>query len=876
MHIELEKAYEAKKYEDKIYKEWEDSKSFIPKIDKKKKPFTISMPPPNATGMLHLGHAVMLAIQDILIRHKRMQGIPSLWLPGTDHASIATQNKVEQKLAKEGLDKYKLGREKFLEEVNIYVKNSQDTIRNQIRKMGASCDWTRERYTLDSGLTEAVQETFIRMYNDGLIYRGNRIVNWCPRCESTLADDEVNYKEMKEKLYWIKYGPFVLATSRPETKLGDTAVAVHPNDKRYKNWVGKTVKIPGVLGEFEVIVVADHTVDPKFGSGAVKVTPAHSFADFDIAQRHNLPMKSIINEKGRMMENCGKYAGLTTKEAREKIVEDMQKMGLIEKIEDYNHNLSICYRCSTPIEPLISKQWFINVNKPIIKEGGKLKTIKEKSIEVIKNKEIKIIPSRFNKTYFNWMENLHDWCISRQIWFGHRVPIWYCENCGEIFPGNKKPEKKCPKCKSEKFYQDKDTLDTWFSSGLWTFSTLGWPKDTEDFKYFHPTSVLETGYDILFFWVARMIIMTTYVLKTIPFETVYLHGLIRDKEGRKMSKSLNNGIDPLEMIEKYGTDAVRLSLVIGNTPGNDMRMYEEKIAGYRNFVNKIWNSARFALMNIEKEDLKIEFNKSHVKSLADKWILTKLQELIKETESDVNNFKLSEAGTKIYDFIWGIFCDWYLEISKGEHMNKEVLIYVLKSILKLLHPFTPFVTEKIWSFLGEEKMLINESMPKYDKTLVFKKEEKEMELICDVINRIRSVRSELSIEPAKKIQAVVYVGKNEDIFNQKKEVIMRMGRLESLGIKAKGEKIKNSRVEIVSGIEMYLPMAKMVDKEKESKKIKEEIEKKTNFIKSLESKLKNEGFVKNAPVSLIKETKDRLKDEKENIVKLNNQLKSLK
>ncbi|MBU1151830.1 valine--tRNA ligase, partial [Patescibacteria group bacterium] len=567
MKIELEKSYEAKKYEDKIYENWEKSGFFKAKVDKNKKPYTISMPPPNATGMLHLGHAIMLAIEDILIRYHRMKGYEALWLPGTDHASIATQNKVEQQLAEKGLDKYKLGRKHFLEEVEKYVAKSQNTIRNQIRKMGASCDWSRERYTLDKGLTNAVQEVFIRMYKDGLIYRGDRIVNWCPRCESTLANDEVEYKEANEKLYWIKYGPFTLATTRPETKLGDTAVAVHPKDKRYKEMIGKKYMIPGVLGEFEIIVVGDNAVDPKFGSGAVKVTPAHSFTDFEIAQRHKIPAKSIIDEQGRMMANCGKYEGMTTLECREAIVKDMKKMGLIEKIEDYQHNLSVCYRCGTTIEPLISKQWFINVDKPVIKEGGKKVSLKEKSIEVIKKKKIKIVPDRFNKTYFNWMENLHDWCISRQIWFGHRIPIWYCKSCGHQEASKTKPLNNCAKCKGEKWKQDEDTLDTWFSSGLWTFSTLGWPEKTPEFKYFHPTAVLETGYDIIFFWVARMIMMTSYALNDIPFKTVYLHGLIRDKQGRKMSKSLNNGIDPLEMIEKYGTDAVRLSLVIGNTPG---------------------------------------------------------------------------------------------------------------------------------------------------------------------------------------------------------------------------------------------------------------------------------------------------------------------
>lgn len=876
MENNIEKAYEAKKYEDTIYKKWEKSGVFTPKVDKSKKPFVISMPPPNATGVLHLGHAVMLAIEDILIRQHRMMGESALWLPGTDHASIATQNKVEQLLAEKGLDRHQLGREKFLEEVKKYVENSQNIIRNQIRKMGSSCDWTRERYTLDDGLTNAVQEVFIRMYSDGLIYRGNRIVNWCPRCESTLADDEVDYKECQEKLYWIKYGPFTLATSRPETKLGDTAVAVHPKDKRYKEWIGKKVMIPGVLGEFEVTVVADEAVDPEFGTGIIKVTPAHSFVDFEIAQRHNLPIKSIIDQKGRMMNNCGKYTGMTTTECRKEILKDMDKIGLVEKIEEYSHNLSVCYRCGTPIEPLVSRQWFINVDKPVISEGGKKKTIKEKAIEVVKDGQIQIVPSKFKKIYFHWMENLHDWCISRQIWFGHRIPVWYCENCDEFIASKSKPKTPCPKCKKTNWRQDDDTLDTWFSSGLWTFSTLGWPEKTADLEYFHPTSVMETGYDILFFWVARMIIMTTYTLGEIPFETVYLHGLIRDKFGKKMSKSSGNGIDPLEMIEKYGTDAVRLSLVIGSTPGSDMRLYEEKIAGYRNFVNKIWNSARFALMNVSEEDKAIHFNKTHVKSIADKWILTELQKLIKEVNKDFEKFQLSEAGTKIYDFIWSKYCDWYLEISKGEHKNPAVLIFVLKEFLKLIHPFTPFISEKIWESLNKKEMLISESWPEFNKSLVFPKEAKEMEIIHELINKIRSLRSELKVDPSKKIHAIVYAENHIKLIDSQKEIIKKMGILESLELKDKGPKVPDSKAIFVGDIEAYFPLKDLVDSAKELIKVTKEITQKENFIRSLESKLTNPAFLEKAPKEVVEKETNRLTEEKLGLSKLKDLQKSLK
>lgn len=876
MAFEIDSAYDAKKYEEKIYKKWEKSGAFTPKIDPSKKPFTISMPPPNATGVLHLGHAVMLALQDIMARYHRMQGTPTLWLPGTDHAAIATQNKVEQLLAKKGKTRFDVGRTKFLEEVKKYVENSQDIIRNQIRKMGCSCDWTRERYTLDKGLTDAVQEIFVKMYKDDLIYRGDRIVNWCPRCESTLANDEVEYKTAKELLYWIKYGPFVVATTRPETMLGDTAVAVNPNDRRYKKWHSKKVKIPSPLGDFEVMVVTDKQVDPKFGSGVVKVTPAHSFVDFEIAQKHNLPMKSVIDEKGQMMENCGKYKGLTTLECREKYLRDLEKMGLIQKIEDYTHNLSLCYRCGTPVEPLISKQWFINVDKPIIPDGEKKKTIKERSVEVVKNGEIKILPSKFNKIYFHWMENLHDWCISRQIWFGHRIPVWYCQECAEVIVTKEKP-KKCPKCKSDKLKQDPDTLDTWFSSGLWTFSTLGWPKKTDDLKYFHPTSVMETGYDILFFWVARMIIMTTYALNEIPFETVYLHGLIRDKFGQKMSKSKpETCIDPLEMIEKYGTDAVRLSLVIGSTPGNDMRLYKEKIAGYRNFVNKLWNAARFALMNVEKEDLKKEFEPGMIKSFADKWILTQLQLLIKSVDSDMKNFRFSDAGMKIYDFMWVKYCDWYLEISKGEHKNPAVLLFILKNILKLLHPFVPFVTEKLWEFIDDKNQLITEQWPKYDRDLIFEEEAKKMDLVHKIIGKIRSVRAEMKVEPVKKIHTIVYAGKNKEAIEEKREAIMRLARLESLKIKDKGPKVKNAKPVFVKKIEIYLPLKKLINTEKEKSRLKKEIALKENFIKSLEAKLNNKGFLKNAPKPLIDESKKRLKSEQGNLEKLKKQAKALR
>ena len=873
MQKELDKAYEAKKYEDAIYKKWESSGAFTPEVpndtksEDSKKPFVISMPPPNATGQLHLGHAIMLALQDIMTRYHRMKGDATLWLPGTDHAAIATQNKVEKLLAEKGISRHDLGREKFLSEVKAFVKESRATIKNQVRKMGSSCDWTREKYTLDPEMSVAVNTVFKMMYDDGLIYRGDRIVNWCPRCASTLADDEVDYKDENAKLYWIKYGPFELATTRPETKLGDTAVAVHPKDKRYKSMIGKKYMIPGVLGDFEITVVGDEAVDPEFGSGAIKVTPAHSFVDFEIAKRHNLIVKKVINEEGRMMENCGKYAGMTTSECRKEILKDMDKMGILLKVEDYQHKLSICYRCGTSIEPLTSKQWFIDVNKKVKRLNNK--SLKETSLEVVKDGSIEIIPSRFTKIYYHWMENLRDWCISRQIWWGHRIPVWYCAKCGEIEVSGTHPDK-CKKCGNTKFKQDEDTLDTWFSSGLWTFSTLGWPEKTKDLEFFHPTSVMETGYDILFFWVARMILMTTYATGEIPFETVYLHGLVRDKNGEKMSKSKpETCIDPLEMIDKYGTDALRLSMVIGGSAGNDIRLYEEKIAGYRNFINKIWNSSRFVLMNLDEPG-------SKTLSIADKWMLSRLNKVIKESTSQIEKFNFSEAGTLIYDFFWSDFCDWYLEISKGELKNPETLMFVLETVLKLLHPFTPFVTEVIWGELDKKTLLINEPWPKADKKHEFEKEESEMQRVIDVISEIRKIRAEYKVDAGKKITAIIYTKFHKE-FESLSAPIIKLARLEKLEIKPLTEKAKqeNSKSIFLPYTEIYLPLSEMLDLEKEKNRIKKEIEKLEKDVAILSTKLSNPGFVNNAPKAVVEKETILLQENEEKLKKLKEEEKTL-
>lgn len=867
---QIEKAYQATKYEDKVYDRWEKSGLFTPKIVKKKKPFVISMPPPNATGFLHVGHACFLTLQDTMIRFNRMKGIPSLWLPGTDHASIATQNKVEKLLAKQGTSRHELGRKQFLKRVNEYVKQSQGTIRKQIRKMGSSCDWTRERFTLDKGLSEAVRTCFVRMYRDGLIYRGHRIVNWCPRCSSTLADDEVEYKEQKAPFYYFKYGPVIIGTARPETKFGDKVVIVHPQDKRYKHLVGKEFEVEWVMGKIKAKVVADKVADMKMGTGAMTITPGHSFVDFELAQKYGFDVEQVINEDGKLTDIAGDLAGLDAREGRKKVVEILKKKGLIERIDkNYVHNLSVCYRCGTPIEPLPSRQWFVNVDKPVLKEGRTKKTLKQKSIEVVKKGKIKVIPDRFNKTYFHWMENLHDWCISRQLWFGHRIPVWYCEEtrggCGKVIVAVDKPEK-CPKCKNEKLRQDPDTLDTWFSAGLWTFSTLGWPKKTADLKYFHPTSVLETGHDILFFWVARMILMSSYCMEEVPFEKVYLHGLVRDKNGVKMSKSLGNVIDPLDMIKNYGADAVRLSLVVGTTPGVDIKLSEEKIAGYRNFVNKIWNGARFVLMSVSEKDLRA---KIEVKDLSrvDKWILSRANKLIREVTDDLEKFHFSDVGSRLYNFTWNEFCDWYLECCKVKP-QPAVLVYILKVIVKLSHPLMPFVSEVIWKNLGEKNLLMGETWPKPEPKYNFAKDERALNVVFDVITGIRSLRAEAKVEANKQIEAVIYGHDHLGILEEKAEVIKCLAGISSLNLQEKGAKMKNALSKFVDKTEIYLPMEGLVDAEQEAKRLEKERIQILEYIHILEAKLANKKFVQNAPKAVVESEKSKLKHSKEKLKKL--------
>ncbi len=861
----LPKAYEAGKYEDDIYQYWESSGLFNPDecikrgvTDKDAPTFTIVLPPPNVTGKLHLGHASMLAYEDLIIRFQRLQGKQTLWVPGTDHAAIATQTVVEKELAKEGLKKEDLGREKFLERVREYVSKSKDTIRKQLRKMGASLDWSREKYTLDEDVSRIVYHVFTRMYEDGLIYRGDRIVNWCPRCHSTLADDEVEYKEQKAKLYYIKYGPVVIATTRPETKIGDTGLAVHPDDQRYQDLIGKELEINLGKVDIKVKVFADKEVDPEFGSGAIGVTPAHSQIDFAWAEKYGLEVKKIIDEDGKMTAEAGPYAGLSVEECRQEFIADLEKAGLLVKVEEIENNISVCYRCGATIEPLTSKQWFIDVNKKIPRFS---KSLKELSIEAVRQglsgdpkQKIDIIPERFYKTYFQWMENLRDWCISRQIWWGHRIPVWYREGEDEeVYVGVEPP-------KGEGWRQDEDTLDTWFSSALWTFSTLGWPEG-EDFKRFHPTQVLETGYDILFFWVARMIIMTIYTTGQIPFEKVYLHGLIRDKQGRKMSKSLGNGIDPLEMIAKYGADALRLSMIIGTAPGNDIRMYEEKIAGYRNFVNKFWNIARFILLTVNKPE-RIA-SQPLPKTLADQWILANFNQLIQEVTDLLERFSFSPAAEKLYEFTWSKLADWYLEVAKIEQGKDEILNYILERLLIMLHPFVPFVTEVIWSasYNPEKKPELMLMVQKWPQAQGEAGGGEQFDLLQEIIVNIRSLRSTNKIPPVEVVDVKIESEKYQLLIESQKELIAKLARVGFVDRLDKSSALHYPG----DGYDIYLAVSGDIKARLE--KERKELEK---YIAALEKKLSNEEFLRKAPSEVINKEREKLKQAREKLNKIKN------
>ncbi len=887
MNKEIPKSYNPADYEDKIYQQWEESGYFNPDncikdgiAKEEADSYTISMPPPNRTGVLHMGHAVMLVVEDILTRYHRMKGEKTLWLPGSDHAAIATQTKVEKIIKEEGTNRHEMGREKFLARVVKFAQESHDTIVNQVKKIGSSCDWSREAYTFDEIRNKAVRSVFKLMYDDGLIYRGDRVVNWCPRCHSTLADDEVEYEAQKGKMYTFKYNkdfPFTIATTRPETKLGDTAVAVNPDDERYKKYVGKVFKVNFVGIDLEVKIIADKEVETDFGTGALGVTPAHSMIDWQMAQENNLKIIKVINEDGNIHQGFGEYSEKTVLEARELVVKKLKDSGLLEKEEEIDNNLSLCYRCNTPIEPLPSLQWFIDVNKKIAKYK---KSIKELSLEAVRKgvfgrDKIKIVPERFEKIYFNWMENLRDWCISRQIWFGHQVPVWHKDD--KIYVGVESPTE-------EGWVQDEDTLDTWFSSGLWTFSTLAnKPEqieikdgkifiDSDDFKTYHPTSVLETGYDILFFWVARMIIMTTYATGDIPFQDVYLHGLVKDANGRKMSKSLGNAIDPLESFKKYGTDATRLSLIIGTTPGNDTNLSEEKIAGLRNFVNKLWNVSRYILPNIEKGEIDFDVDKL---TMTENWILMKLHVLIKEVTEDLDNYNFSSAGEKLRGFTRNDLADWYLESSKFEKSEQrgKVLYYILKNLLILCHPFIPFITEAIWREMKGDNLLIVQKWPEK----MPERTENNFEIVQNVITAIRNARAENKVEPAKKIKVVIYAGDKFDSLATQEVLLvsLRTGiAKDGLEIKKEGEKIDDAIFVTVNGIKIYLIGA--IDKAKEAERIKKEISEQEKLVKNQEKKLANKDFTNKAPVDVVSQEKEKLELWRQNLSKLQEQLKNIK
>ncbi|MEA4826859.1 MAG: valine--tRNA ligase [Clostridium sp.] len=857
--VNISKTYDPKEFEERIYKNWEEKKYFTPKVDDKKKPYTIMMPPPNITGQLHLGHALDGTLQDVLIRTKRMQGYSTLWLPGEDHASIATEVKVEKELLKQGLNKKEMGREAFLEKVWEWSEEYKERIRNQYKKLGVSADYTRERFTMDEGLSRAVKQVFVDLYNEGLIYRGNRIVNWCPKCQTAISDAEIEYEEQNGNFWHIKY-PVVnsdesleIATTRPETMLGDTAVAVNPNDKRYSHLIGKTLMLP--LVEREIPIVADEYVDMEFGTGAVKITPAHDPNDYEVGKRHNLPQIIMMNEDGTIAKGYGKYSGLDRYEARKAIVKDLEEKGYLVKIREHVHNVGTHDRCSTTIEPLTSKQWYV-----------KMKPLAEPAIKVVREEKIKFVPERFSKTYYNWMENIQDWCISRQLWWGHRIPVWYCEDCGEIIVSVDEPTK-CSKCNSSNLKQEEDVLDTWFSSALWPFSTLGYPDKTEDLKYFYPTSTLVTGYDIIFFWVARMIFSGLHSMGDIPFDTVLIHGIVRDGQGRKMSKSLGNGVDPLEVIEKYGADALRFMLTTGNAPGNDIRYYEEKVESARNFANKIWNASRFVMMNLD-EKLINEYRDCKEYTIADKWILSRINTVVKEVTENIDKFEIGIAAQKIYDFMWTEFCDWYIELVKpvlyGEDEKAKgivlnVLNEVLSTGLKLLHPVMPYITEEIYVNLpNSEETIVTSKWPEYNDALKDEKVEEEMNYIIEAIKALRNVRAEMNVPPSRKAKVTIYASEGREAFEQGKIYFEKLASASEVAFTdSKDEVPENSVSTVIKGAEMFMPLLDLVDLEKELERLNKEKEKLEKEIDRVEKKLSNEKFTSKAPEAVVNEEREK-------------------
>ena len=872
MAKELDKQYSPQNVEDRTYKFWCDHKYFHAEVNPDKKPYTIVIPPPNITGQLHMGHALDETLQDILIRWRRMEGYETLWLPGTDHASIATEAKIVEAMRKEGITKEEIGREKFLERAWEWKAQYGGRIVEQLKKLGSSCDWDRERFTLDEGCSKAVREVFCKLYDKGLIYRGERIINWCPHCLTSISDAEVEYEDQAGHFWHLRYpfkdgsGYLELATTRPETLLGDTAVAVNPNDERYKDMVGKTLILPIV--HREIPVIADDYVDIEFGTGVVKITPAHDPNDFEVGLRHNLEVINVLTPDAKIVDDYPKYAGMDRYDARKAIVEDLEAEGALVEIEDYSHNVGTCYRCGTTVEPRVSKQWFV-----------KMEPLAKPAVEVVRNGEVKFVPERFDKTYFHWMENIKDWCIYRQLWWGHRIPAYYCDDCGEVMVSAQEVHT-CSKCGGNHVHQDPDTLDTWFSSALWPFSTLGYPDDTKELEYFYPTDTLVTGYDIIFFWVARMIFSGVEHMGQVPFHTVLIHGLVRDAQGRKMSKSLGNGIDPLLVIDQYGADALRFTLATGNAPGNDMRFSDEKVKASRNFANKLWNAARFVLMYLGNDysypglpkDLAIE----------DKWILSKVNTLAKEVTDNLERFELGIAVAKLYDFIWDVFCDWYIEIAKirlqsgeGADTAKAVLVYVLTDILKLLHPFMPFITEEIYQAIPHDtESIMISKWPEYDPTLSFADEEAQMEKIMDAIRAIRNRRAEMNIPPSKKSKVYVETA-FADVFAVGSEFIKRLAYASDVEIADAFGDLGNTVTIVTNDAKIYIPLGDLVDFEAEAKRLQKELAAAEEKLAFINKKLDNPGFVNKAPEKVVQQNRDEAAKLTEKIANLRSSLENL-
>ena len=880
MSENLAKTYNPKDFEERIYKFWDENGYFRAEVNENKKPYTIMMPPPNVTGNLHMGHALNNTIQDILIRWKRMEGYEALWLPGTDHASISTEAKVVERIKASGRTKEELGREKFLEEAWGWTREYGGNIKNQLRKLGISCDWSRERFTLDEGLSNAVEEVFIRLHEKGLIYRGNRIINWCPSCGTAISDAEVEHEETKGHLWHIKYPVkdseeyIVIATTRPETMLGDVAVAVHPEDDRYSALIGQKVILP--LVNREIPIIADDYVDKEFGTGVVKITPAHDPNDFEVGLRHDLEQLRIMDDNAIINEKGGSYKGLERYEARKLIVKDLQEQGYLVEIKDHLHNVGHCERCDTVVEPLISKQWFVE-----------MKPLAEPAIKAFKEGKFKFVPERFGKIYLHWLENIKDWCISRQLWWGHRLPVYYCQDCDEVIISRTTPEK-CGKCEGSKLVQDPDTLDTWFSSALWPFSTLGWPENTEELKYFYPTDVLVTGYDIIFFWVVRMVFSGLDNMGDIPFENVFINGLVRDSEGRKMSKSLGNGIDPLDIIDQYGSDALRFSLITGNTPGNDMRFHMERVEASRNFANKLWNATRFVIMNLGESTIDETSARKALKE-EDKWVISRINDVAKEVTENLNKFEIGIAGQKIYDFAWNEYCDWYIEMVKprlygedGESKDtaRYVLLYALKNILKLLHPFMPYITEEIWRHLPNvDSSLIVSQWPMFKEENEFKDSEENIRFIMEAVKSIRNIRAEMNVIPSKKA-SVIFVSNDSrirELLSNGEIYFTTLASASNIEVKETKEGIDENAISaVVEGCEIFLPLDELVDFEKEIERLEKEKAKLEGELKRVKGKLSNESFTSKAPQHVVDEEKEKAVKYQEMMDKVLERLNSLK